>query len=181
MTSASKVRVAIPDASFALEVATARVRAATGLRAEPEFQEIDRGDLIVELRLPEVGECPPRQLADLVERSSPDLEVLSAWREPVAHVKPRPSLAGRVMSVDDTALPEVARRAFDDYLPTATWRPVADGDVAHWQLAVPVVVSGCHVLAIVLRRNGYSFRFSALEAHVLGAALASAPRQHPPP
>jgi hypothetical protein len=175
MTSASKVRVALPDASFALEVATARISAATGLRAEPEFQEIDRGDLIVELRLPEVGDCPVRQLADLVERSAPDLEVLSTWREPVARVRPRPSLAGRVMSVDDTALPEVARRAFDAYLPTATWRPLVNGDVAHWQLAVPVVVAGSDAVAIVLRRNGYSFRFSALEASLLGAALATAP------
>jgi hypothetical protein len=175
MTSASKVRVAIPDTSFALEVATARVSDATGLRAEPEFQEIDRGDLIVELRLPEAGEYPARQLADLVERSAPDLEVLSTWREPVARIKPRPSLAGRVLSVDDTALPEVARRALDDYLPTATWRPRADGDVAHWQLAVPVVVAGSDTVAIVHRRNGYSFRFSALEANLLGAALATTP------
>jgi hypothetical protein len=181
MTSASKVRVAIPDASFALEVATARVRAATGLRAEPEFQEIDRGDLIVELRLPEVGEWPPRRVADLVERSAPDLEVLSTWREPVSRLKPRPSLDGRIMSVHDAALPEVARRAFDDYLPTATWRPIADGDIAHWQLAVPVVVGGCHAVAILLRRNGYSFRFSALEANVLAAALVTAPGQHSPP
>jgi hypothetical protein len=40
-------------------------------------------------------------------------------------------------------------------------------------LAVPVAVAECRVVAIVLRRNGYSFRFSALEANVLGSALAA--------
>ena len=51
MEPTNKLRVAIPDGKNALQVVTAEIEEATGIGLEPEFQEVDQGDLVVELRL----------------------------------------------------------------------------------------------------------------------------------
>jgi hypothetical protein len=46
-------------------------------------------------------------------------------------------------------------------------------DCSHWLLAVPLDFLDRSTLVGVRRRDGYSLRFSALEASRLSAALAS--------
>jgi hypothetical protein len=111
-------------------------------------------------------------VARLVERTYQDLEVLSSWEESES-LGCRPIRLSRIVSYDDIAVPSPARRAFDDHLPTAALQLGMEGDVTHWVLAVPVVGDDGRLVAGVLRRNGYSHRFSALEVTAVRAQLTS--------
>ena len=168
MTSTSKLRVATPDIADALDAVKVEVEGATGIAEQPVFQEIDRSELVVELSLADAGAVDPGHIAVAVESSASDLDVLSTWREsPVAH-DPAPTASETVFNVIADPLPAVARRALHDDLPTAQWLPtirdVAGGDRSYGTLAVPVIRSDGPSLVGVRRRNGYSFRFNALEA-----------------
>jgi len=55
MTVARKLRVATPDSSVALRLVQVGFEEVTGLFVEPELQEVDRGELIVEILV----EVPP--------------------------------------------------------------------------------------------------------------------------
>jgi hypothetical protein len=152
-------------------VATAKVHLATGLGVRPDFQEIDRSDLIVELSISETQGCPHRQLGRLVERSSTGLEVLSSWSETEPIITYDRHEQPKIVHCGDPTVPSTARRAFDDRVPTARWQTGTDGDVPHWFLAVPAVSFDDRMIAAIIRRSGYSYRFSALEATALRASL----------
>lgn len=173
MESSIKLRVSLADEASAIDVATAKIQSATGLEATPEFQELDRAELIVELGLGRGQGRSASQLARLLERTYQDFEVLSSWHETEPQMGCRPTPLSRVVSYDDIAIPSPARRAFDDHLPTAALQLVGAGDVTHWILAVPVVGDDGRLVAGVLRRNGYSHRFSALEVKAVRAQLTS--------
>ena len=51
MEPTSKLRVVTADAPEALRVIRQEVEEATGLAAQPEIQEVERSELVVELRL----------------------------------------------------------------------------------------------------------------------------------
>jgi hypothetical protein len=167
----TKLRLAVADGPSALQVATAKVHLATGLGVRPEFQEIDRSDLIVELSLSDTLGCTPGQLGRLVERSSTDLEVLSCWTETKPTLPTGRHQQPKVVQYNDPDVPFTARRAFDDCLPTAGWQVGTDGVGPHWLLAVPAVSFDDRIIAAILLRSGYCYRFSALEATTLRASL----------
>jgi hypothetical protein len=81
MEPTSKLRVVVPDGANALRVVTTEIEEAAGIALEPELQEVDGGDLVVELRLADSSICDPKLVVRAVERLSDDLEVLSTWQE----------------------------------------------------------------------------------------------------
>jgi hypothetical protein len=177
MEPTSKLRVAVPDGANALRVVTAEIEEATGIAFEPELQEVDGGDLVVELRLADSSIGDSKLVVRAVERLSDDLEVLSTWQEAPPPRDPAPVMSPSVFAGTDVAMPEVAQRAFRDDLPTAKWPgtfrvPVGEPK-ACWQLAVPMRRSNGQVLVGVLQRSGYSHRFGVHEAKALRLGLAS--------
>ena len=177
MKPTSKLRVAVPDGANALRVVTTEIEEATGIALEPELQEVDRGDLVVELRLADSSICDSKLVVRAVERLSDDLEVLSTWREAPPPRDLTPVTSQSVFAAADLAMPEVAQRACRDDLPTAQWpgtsRVPVDAPRACWQLAVPMRRSNGQVLVGVLERSGYSRRFGVHEAKALQLGLAS--------
>jgi hypothetical protein len=165
--------VATPDSSSALDVLTAKVHLATGLGVEAELQEIDHDDLIVELRLAEADEYPPRRLAQLVEEAATGLEVLSSWRECETGLTTQASPQPQVVTFGDPVLSPVVQRAFDDHLPTARWQSSKENSLPHWLLAVPAVVANGQMVAGVQRRNGYSHRFTVADATTIRNSLVA--------
>jgi hypothetical protein len=112
MSSTSKLRVAIPDRTDALDVVKVEVERATGFVAQPVLQEIDYTDLVVEVQLSDSNAANPRRIAHTVEQASPDLDVLSSWKEPDALPLPTARSVPIVLETTDLVLmPEVARRA----------------------------------------------------------------------
>jgi hypothetical protein len=177
MEPTSKLRVVVPDGANALRVVTTEIEEATGIALEPELQEVDGGDLVVELRLADSSNCDSRLVVRAVERLSDDLEVLSTWQEAPPTHDPAPVTSQSVFAGPDVAMPEVALRAFRDRLPTAQWPgtfrvPVGEA-TACWQLAVPMRRSNGQVLVGVLQRSGYSHRFGVREAKAVRLGLAS--------
>jgi hypothetical protein len=177
MEPTSKLRVAVPDGANALRVVTTEIEEATGIALEPELQEVDGDDLVVELRLADSSICDPKLVVRAVERLSDDLEVLSTWQEASPPRDPAPVTSQSVFAGPDVAMPEVALRAFRDGLPTAQWPgtfrvPVGEA-TACWQLAVPMRRSNGQVVVGVQRRSGYSHRFGVGEAKALRLGLAS--------
>lgn len=166
MEPTSKLRVAIADGEDALQVVTAEIEEAIGIGVEPEFQEIERGDLVVELRLADPSVPDSRLVAHAVERLSGDIEVLSAWQEVPLIRDPTPTTSQSVFAGTEGAMPEVAQRAIRDELPTATWK-------SSWQLAVPVQRGDGQVFVGVQDRQGYSRRFGLHEVNALRLGLAS--------
>ena len=74
-------------------------------------------------------------------------------------------------------LPDVARRALHDGVPTAAWPGPHFGRQAGrpsaWLLAVPVhSPSGENVVGLS-RRSGYSYRFAATDVEAIRSELAS--------
>lgn len=172
MTSC-KLRIATANASCVIDVVSTEVRNATGLPVHPVLQEIDRRELIVELILSSVGSHSPRELAHRVQSAAPNLEVLASWHPleaPANHMPPRPS---HLFFYDDGSVPPVARRAFDDLVPTAGWQPTAGSDNPHWLLAVPLVSADGRMAAALARRDGHYHRFSARDAAALRDAAAA--------
>jgi hypothetical protein len=164
MPSKSKLRVAIADGSDALEVVTVEVERATGFVAQPVLQEIDYTDLVVEVQLSDSNAADPRRIALTVARASPDLDVLSSWKEAAAPAMAAVQSSPIVVDAADPLLPEVARRALRDDVPTAQWLPkfVGGGDRS-WILALPSRRSGHPARVGICSRRGYSARFSASE------------------
>jgi hypothetical protein len=165
----NKLRISTTDASNALDIACSEVESAVGLPVQAEFQEIEGDYLIVEIRLgtDSVLSPPASRLAYAIDKSANDVEVLSAWSEPVRH-SPAARYCEDVFGAEHDAMPPVALRAVEDDLPTAQW----DRSVSRWHLAVP---SECRDQVIVgmLHRTGYSHRFNSLDAAALRSGLAS--------
>lgn len=168
-----KLRVATADESGAVEAVATGIRNATGLPARPVFQEIDRRELIVELTLLSTESPSPLELARCVRASSETLEVLGSWHDLEARTGHAAPPLRRLHFSGDVTLPAVARRAFDDGVPTAGWQPRAGSDNAHWLLAVPVVGGDGRLFAAVARRDGHYHRFSSRDATALGEAAAA--------
>jgi hypothetical protein len=168
MSSTSKLRVAIPDRTDALDVVKGGVERATGFVAQPVLQEIDYTDLVVEVQLSDSNAADPRRVADTVGQASPDLDVLSSWKEADALPLPTVRAVPIVFETTDLVLPEVARRALEDELPTAQWlhkgNDVSGGDRSCWILAVPSHRCGGAARVGICHRRGYATRFSASEA-----------------
>jgi hypothetical protein len=177
MASTSKLRIAVPDKADALDVVKVEVESATGFAAQPVFQEIERSELVVELRLADSSAADPGHIALAVESSAGELDVLSTWMEPTLSPDPRPVASEIIFDVIDDPLPAAARRALRDGLPTAQWFPtindIAGGDRSYWMLAVFANRSEGPPLVGVRRRHGYSLRFSAHDAVSARMGLAS--------
>ena len=175
MACIMKLRIAVADGPMALQLATGRVSSAIGLDAQPDFQEVDRTELIVELSIAEAHNRRPGDIARAVEREAGDMDVLSSWLDSGSGAGSR-----RLQSVftyplpgDKATVPYPARRALTDQLPTTAWQPAGDNG-PHWLLAVPVVGHDGRLITAVVRRQGYSHRFAALDARSLQAQLGRA-------
>lgn len=83
MTAESMLRIATPDAAHAVDIACSDVESAVGLPAHAEFQEIEGGNLIIELRLGVGAEQSPHpsRLASAVDKAVANVEVLSSWKD----------------------------------------------------------------------------------------------------
>jgi hypothetical protein len=177
MTHSNKLRVATADMENALELVTVEVERATGFAVQPVLQEIDRADLVVELRLPDSDAVDSRHIACAVERTASNLDVLSNWIEASMPAVPAPASSESVLDVARDPMPEVAQRALRDQIPTAQWLDIrggtAEDDRSCWVLAVPVMRSDGHSRVGVRRRHGYSLRFSAYEATTTQVGVGS--------
>ena len=169
MTSKNMLRVATPDTAHAVDIACSEVESAVGLRVRAEFQEIEGGNLIIELQLGEEAEHSPHpaRLASAVDKAVDSVEVLSSWKGSTSS-EPPPRRCPDVLGVGYEPLPQVAQRALDDDLPTAQW----DRSDSSWHLAVPSVCGGKAIVGMSYR-GGYSHRFSAHDAAALRSGLAS--------
>jgi hypothetical protein len=168
MSSTNKLRVAIPDGTDALDVVKVEVERATGFDVQPVLQEIDYTDLVVEVKLSDSNSADPRHIALTVGQASPDLDVLSSWKEADSLPLPSARSVPIVFETTDLLLPEVARRALEDEVPTTQWLPkssdVSGGDRSCWILAVPSCRCGGAARIGICHRRGYATRFSASEA-----------------
>jgi hypothetical protein len=169
MTAKSMLRIATPDAVDAIDIACSDVGSAVGLPVRAEFQEIEGGNLIIELQLGNEAEHIPHpsRLASVVDKAVFNMEVLSSWTESTPP-EPAPRPCPEVFGVGYEPLPQVAQRALDDDLPTAKW----DRSDTSWHLAVPSVCGGKAIVGMS-RRSGYSHRFTAHDAAALRCGLAS--------
>jgi hypothetical protein len=169
MTTKTVLRVATPDTAHAIDVACSDVESAVGLRVRAEFQEIEGGNLIIELQLGDEAEATPHpsRLALVVDEAASNIEVLSSWKEE-ASPEQTPLLCPNVLGVGYEPLPHVAQRALNDDIPTAEWNR---SDLS-WHLAVPSVCAGKAIIGMS-HRCGYSLRFSAHDATALRSGLAS--------
>jgi len=79
MTARTMLRVATPDAAHAVDVACSDVESAVGLRARAEFQEIEGGNVIVELQLGDAtAPSPPAaRLASVIDGAVSNMGLLS--------------------------------------------------------------------------------------------------------
>lgn len=167
MAQNGKLKVAVEDRADALHLVRAELYAATGLTAEPDFQEIDHpGELLVEVRLQDAGGYTPTQIAKMVASESQDLHVLSAWTEPADPVLSR-RVQCRVIDLLECEVPDLALRAHRDGLPTARWHGSSPTQTPHWLLAVPGIDADRKGVVGICRRTGYYYRFSASEARSL--------------
>jgi hypothetical protein len=160
MESPNKIRVAVPSGLGALALVKVEVAAALGAVPSPELQELECGQIVVEMKLPEASHLPstPSDLAQEIARGTSNLEVLSAWHEPTS-VPPAPKPPAAVLRSSEVALSLVAVRALADNLPTSTWR----AHYGHWTLGVPFPAEDGTRSVAISQRRGYSRRFSSLE------------------
>lgn len=172
MTSC-KLRIATVNHPRMVDVVLTQVLQATGLSAQPVLQEIDRRELIVELVFNSVGSCSARDLAQRIQSSAPNLEVLGSWHVLEASPSYGPPRSRTILFSDDESVPPLARRAFDDQVPTAGWQPTAGSDNSHWLLAVPLAGSDGRMVAALARREGHYHRFTAQDAVRLRGTLAA--------
>ena len=150
---------------------------ATGFAVEPEFQELDHSALVVEVRLAGSDSADPADVARVVERTSPDLDVLSTWRESSFSCQAARSADEAVLDAVGPSLPLAAQRALRDEVPTAEWLTANTDSTAwqqaHWLLAVPLVSVGVPTRVYIRRRAGYALRFGAHDALSARSTLAS--------
>lgn len=170
MKAANMLRIATADTAGAVDFACSEVEIAVGVPVRPELQEIENGCLIVELRLGDahVHTPPPERLALAVDKSTTNVEVLSAWKE-TSSLNPLPRRSDSVFTPPDASMASVAYRALQDDLPTAEWEPKA----LSWHLAVPCTRTLRPTVVGLSRRRGYSVRFSSLEVAAFRRGLAS--------
>ncbi len=124
MRPTSKLRVVTADSPDALHVIRQEVEGATGLAVEPEIQEVDGPDLVVELRLLDSSTVVPGLVTRAVGRSTEGLDVLSTWNDGGRVTDPAPVPGQVILDGLDAHLPAVVRRALRDDLPTAQWSSV---------------------------------------------------------
>jgi len=170
MTVARKLRVATPDSSDALRLVQDGFEEVTGLFVEPELQEVDRGELIVEILvevpplIPVVG--PTTELVSrAVERSEFDMSVLSGWIEERPKSFPTMLPITAMSELSTTTDHEAVNRAAHDELATSVWCHDTDeaGEPGVWQLAVPFCRKDRSVFVALSERRGYPYRFSHQE------------------
>ncbi len=167
MTATSRLRVAISDSAEALEIVKLEVEGATGCSARPEFQESELDALVVEMRLVDSDPAVLSLVARAIERTSPALDVLGVWSESPPDRMPSAVTTKTVYSGTDDSMPDIAKRAVRDELPSAQWYPRRGGVTSvrpHWQLAVPALLADGEKVVAVRRRNGYSRRFTTDDA-----------------
>jgi hypothetical protein len=172
----NKFRVAVPDHRQALETVRAEVESAVGCPVSPEFQEAERGALVIEMRLAEPAGPDPRRLARAIERSNQDIDVLSYWHDEQPSREASSIPIHAVLPAVAMELPDVARRALLDDLPTAAWpASLSVGPVQPpaWLLAVPVTAPDGTGLVRMTQRSGYSHRFTSSDATSMQLELAS--------
>jgi hypothetical protein len=169
MAAKDMLRVATPDTAHAVDIACSEVESAVGLGVRAEFQEIEGGNLIIELQLGDEAEHSPHpsRLASAVDKAVANIEVLSSWKESTSP-EPPPRHCPDVLGAGYEPLPQVAQRALDDDLPTAKW----DRSDSSWHLAVPSVCGGKAIVGMS-HRGGYSHRFTAHDAAAFRSGLAS--------
>lgn len=161
-----KLRFALPDVPAAVDAVVARVRLGSGIELQADLQEIEGGELVVEVSTD--GAADARSVRQAVRTLAPEAEVLSVWREPVAGPAGRATEPSR--SLDD-GLPMVARRALESGIPTAAWAPADAGPADGWHLAVPVMTESGRPCVGLARRRGYSWRFTSLDVAALRSSL----------
>ena len=103
MTATNKLRVATIDTAHATDIARSEVESAVGLPVRAEFQEIEDGNVIIELQLGNESVHTPHhsRLASAVDKAGANLEVLSSWKES-AFAEPTPRHRPDVMGVGST-------------------------------------------------------------------------------
>jgi hypothetical protein len=106
-------------------------------------------------------------LAYAIDKSVNDVEVLSAWSEPVLST-PAAKFCQDVLGAEHDDMPPTALRAIEDELPTAEW----DRAASSWHLAVPAECRD-HLIVGMLHRPGYTHRFTSVDAAALRRGLAS--------
>ncbi len=176
MTLPNKLRVAVPDHSEALEAVRVQVESAVGCQVRPEFQEAERGALVIEMRLAKPAGPDPRRLARAIERSNQDIDVLSYWRDGPPAQRSSSVPIHAILPAVAVELPDAAQRAIRDGVPTAAWpASLAVGPVQSpaWLLAVPVTTSDGTGWVGISQRSGYSHRFTSTDADSMRLDLAS--------
>jgi hypothetical protein len=169
--------VAVPDVVNALDVVRSEVKRTTGCEARPVFQELDNSSLVIEVDITDATMADSRDLATVVKRSASELDVLSTWTETPHSTSQSQLTPQMILDVISDPLPESAKRAFHDEIPTAQWLPsvedVAGGDRSYWLMAVPGMQEDGRPIVALNRRYGYSMRFSAADAQSVQRSLAS--------
>lgn len=185
MEPTSKLRVLTRDTPDALRVLREEVEEATGRAAEPEIQEVDGPELVVELRLAGPTPVAPGLVARAVGRSSRGLEVLSTWNEASPVTAPTPAPSRVILDGRQDHLPAVVRRALRDAIPTAQWQGTEGPSSPEsrsclsperrraWQLAVPMVTPDGRRLVAYQQRRGHAFRFGMHDVVAARAEVAS--------
>jgi hypothetical protein len=181
MMAPNKVRVAVSDGSEALKAVHADIEGAARCAVLPELQETERGSLIVEMRLMGQGARDSSDLARAIKRSNSDIEVLSCWRDGTSPERAASVPLHSVVPATTGELPDVARRALRDGVPTAAWlgspfvRP--GGRPSGWLLAVPLEAPDGGKVVGLSRRTGYSYRFASTDVEAIRSELvATAPK-----
>lgn len=158
MTDAHKLRVATADHPAALSLVRAEVAGALGVVPGTDLQELDGGEVVVELSLPCRADLPatPADLARLVRRWVGPVEVLGAWRQRSGAGASACRAGGDVVVPHRAAEDPVAARAMVDGVPTAAWQSAE----RRWTLGVPRVLGDGSLRVVVARRGGYHARFT---------------------
>jgi hypothetical protein len=177
MTTTSKLRVSLADQADALEILRSEVEGATGFAVEPELQEAEHDELVVEMRFTGLVTPEPQLVARAVQRSSRGIDVLSSWNEQLPVGKPAPAILNSLYRSTDATMPPAARRAVRDHVATAQWIAPTDSEVvsdrSYWQLAVPVLQGDGQSLIGMQHRRGYTHRFSTQDVAAGRLRLAS--------
>jgi hypothetical protein len=177
MTTTSKLRVSVSDQADALEILRSEVEGATGFAVEPELQEAEHDELVVEMRFTGLVSPEPQLVARAVKRSTSGIDVLSSWNEQLPARDPAPAILDSLYRTTDATMPPAAWRAARDQLATAQWIAPTDTEVVShrscWQLAVPVLQADGQSLIGVQQRRGYARRFSTQDVAAGRLRLAS--------
>ena len=177
MTTTSKLRVSVADQADALEILRSEVEGATGFSVEPELQEAEHDELVVEMRFTGLVTPEPQLAARAVQRSRSGIDVLSSWNEQLPARTPAPAILDSLYRTTDAKMPPAAWRAARDRVATAQWIAPTDSEVvsdrSYWQLAVPVLQGDGQSLIGVQQRRGYAHRFGTQDVAAGRLRLAS--------